>query len=89
MLSKDTHRPIAKFAAVIKAGTRFEPSPGLTVGLEEFAFKVRISDSYRLSFVAARDSCNISTRANFQLPSPSPLPAEHDPPFSAPYPTRI
>ena len=38
--ARDTHRPTTKLALVAKAGTRYEPAPGLTVGLEEFAFKV-------------------------------------------------
>jgi hypothetical protein len=38
--SKDSHGPTTKLAIVAKAGTRYQPAPGLTVGLEEFAFKV-------------------------------------------------
>ncbi|TLD34323.1 hypothetical protein PspLS_00884 [Pyricularia sp. CBS 133598] len=37
--SKDAHGPTTKLALVVKAGTRYQPQPGLTVGLEEFAFK--------------------------------------------------
>ncbi|KAM4060042.1 insulinase (peptidase family M16) domain-containing protein [Hirsutella rhossiliensis] len=37
--SRDAHGPTAKLAVVAKAGTRYQPLPGLTVGLEEFAFK--------------------------------------------------
>jgi len=37
--SRDAHGPTTKLAIVAKAGTRFQPLPGLTVGLEEFAFK--------------------------------------------------
>ncbi|ODA81021.1 hypothetical protein RJ55_03983 [Drechmeria coniospora] len=37
--SRDTHGPTTKLAIVAKAGTRFQPLPGLTIGLEEFAFK--------------------------------------------------
>ncbi|RDA93003.1 hypothetical protein CP533_5497 [Ophiocordyceps camponoti-saundersi (nom. inval.)] len=37
--SRDVHGPTTKLAVVAKAGTRFQPLPGLTVGLEEFAFK--------------------------------------------------
>ncbi|KAI1435594.1 ubiquinol-cytochrome C reductase complex CORE protein 2 precursor [Xylaria sp. CBS 124048] len=37
--ARDTHGPTTKLAIVAKAGTRYEPAPGLTVGLEEFAFK--------------------------------------------------
>lgn len=38
--SRDAHGPTTKLAIVARAGTRFQPLPGLTVGLEEFAFKV-------------------------------------------------
>ncbi|KAI1151830.1 ubiquinol-cytochrome C reductase complex CORE protein 2 precursor [Nemania diffusa] len=37
--TRDSHGPTTKLAIVAKAGTRYEPAPGLTVGLEEFAFK--------------------------------------------------
>ncbi|KAL1873070.1 hypothetical protein VTK73DRAFT_1167 [Phialemonium thermophilum] len=37
--SKESHGPTTRLAVVAKAGTRYEPLPGLTVGLEEFAFK--------------------------------------------------
>lgn len=37
--SRDAHGPTTKLAIVSKAGTRYQPLPGLTVGLEEFAFK--------------------------------------------------
>ena len=37
--SRDDNGPTTRLAIVAKAGTRFEPLPGLTVGLEEFAFK--------------------------------------------------
>ncbi|KAF4581955.1 ubiquinol-cytochrome-c reductase complex core protein 2 [Ophiocordyceps camponoti-floridani] len=37
--SRDAHGPTAKLAIIAKAGTRYQPLPGLTVGLEEFAFK--------------------------------------------------
>ncbi|RCI16608.1 hypothetical protein L249_2230 [Ophiocordyceps polyrhachis-furcata BCC 54312] len=37
--SRDVHGPTTKLAVVAKAGTRYQPAPGLTVGLEEFAFK--------------------------------------------------
>ncbi|KAK1832763.1 Metalloenzyme, LuxS/M16 peptidase-like protein [Podospora conica] len=37
--SRDDHGPVTRLAVVAKAGTRYEPLPGLTVGLEEFAFK--------------------------------------------------
>jgi ubiquinol-cytochrome c reductase core subunit 2 len=38
--TRDSRGPTTKLAIVAKAGTRYEPAPGLTVGLEEFAFKV-------------------------------------------------
>ncbi|RYP71996.1 hypothetical protein DL771_004465 [Monosporascus sp. 5C6A] len=37
--ARDSHGPTTKLAVVAKAGTRYQPAPGLTVGLEEFAFK--------------------------------------------------
>jgi ubiquinol-cytochrome c reductase core subunit 2 len=37
--ARDTHGPTTKLALVAKAGTRYEPLPGLTAGLEEYAFK--------------------------------------------------
>jgi hypothetical protein len=40
--SRDLHGPTATLAVVAKAGTRYQPLPGLTVGLEEFAFKVSL-----------------------------------------------
>lgn len=39
--SKDAGGPTTRLAIVAKAGTRYQPLPGLTVGLEGFAFKVR------------------------------------------------
>lgn len=38
--SRDLHGPTTKLAVVAKAGTRFQPLPGLSAGLAEFAFKV-------------------------------------------------
>ncbi|PHH79612.1 hypothetical protein CDD82_2289 [Ophiocordyceps australis] len=37
--SRDSHGPTTRLAVVSKAGTRYQPFPGLCVGLEEFAFK--------------------------------------------------
>ncbi|KAK3944493.1 Metalloenzyme, LuxS/M16 peptidase-like protein [Diplogelasinospora grovesii] len=37
--SRDDNGPTTRLAVVVKAGTRYEPLPGLAVGLEEFAFK--------------------------------------------------
>ena len=41
--ARDDNGPTTRLAIVAKAGTRYEPLPGLTVGLEEFAFKARPS----------------------------------------------
>ena len=38
--SRDMPGPMTKLALVSKAGTRYEPLPGLTLGLQSFAFKV-------------------------------------------------
>lgn len=48
--TRDSHGPTTKLAVVAKAGTRYQPAPGLTVGLEEFAFKARL-DILRSHFV--------------------------------------
>lgn len=37
--SRDPRGPTARVAVVAKAGSRYQPLPGLSVGLEEFAFK--------------------------------------------------
>lgn len=37
--SRDVAGPTTKLAVIAKAGTRYQPSPGLTLGLEQFAFK--------------------------------------------------
>ncbi|KEY66992.1 hypothetical protein S7711_05112 [Stachybotrys chartarum IBT 7711] len=37
--ARDDHGPTTKLAVVAKAGTRYQPLPGLTFGLEGFAFK--------------------------------------------------
>ena len=39
--SRDIPGPVASVAIVAKAGTRYQPFPGLTEALEHFAFKVR------------------------------------------------
>ncbi|KAH8631115.1 cytochrome b-c1 complex subunit 2,mitochondrial precursor [Alternaria alternata] len=41
--SRDFAGPTTTLALVAKAGTRFQPLPGLTEGLANFAFRVRIS----------------------------------------------
>lgn len=38
--SRDMSGPTSQLAIVAKAGTRYEPLPGLTLGLRGFAFKV-------------------------------------------------
>jgi ubiquinol-cytochrome c reductase core subunit 2 len=38
--SRDIAGPTTKLAVVAKAGTRYQLFPGLTAGLEQFAFKV-------------------------------------------------
>lgn len=38
--SRDVAGPTTKLAVVAKAGTRYQPLPGLTIGLEQYAFKV-------------------------------------------------
>ncbi|ROW10705.1 hypothetical protein VPNG_05140 [Cytospora leucostoma] len=40
--SRDPRSPTARLAIVAKAGTRYQPLPGLSVGLEEFAFKASL-----------------------------------------------
>ena len=39
--SRDIPGPTTQLAVVAKAGTRYQPLPGLSEGLEKFAFKVR------------------------------------------------
>ncbi|EPE03746.1 cytochrome b-c1 complex subunit 2 [Ophiostoma piceae UAMH 11346] len=39
VVAKDGQGPSTKLAVVAKAGTRYQPAPGLTAGLEAFAFK--------------------------------------------------
>lgn len=41
--SRDVAGPTTKLAVVAKAGTRYQSAPGLTSGLEQFAFKVCIN----------------------------------------------
>jgi ubiquinol-cytochrome c reductase core subunit 2 len=40
--SRDVAGPTTKLAVIAKAGTRYQPAPGLTSGLEGFAFKVNM-----------------------------------------------
>lgn len=51
--SKDAGSPTTRLAIVAKAGTRYQPLPGLTVGLEEFAFKVGAQSRMPESFGAS------------------------------------
>lgn len=37
--SRDPRSPTTRLTVVAKGGTRYQPAPGLSVGLEEFAFK--------------------------------------------------
>jgi hypothetical protein len=39
--TRDVAGPTTKLAVISKAGTRYQLFPGLTTGLEHFAFKVR------------------------------------------------
>lgn len=38
--SRDIAGPTTRLAVVAKAGSRYQPAPGLSTGLEQFAFKV-------------------------------------------------
>jgi ubiquinol-cytochrome c reductase core subunit 2 len=38
--ARNTPGRTTKLAVLAKAGTRYEPLPGLTIGMEEYAFKV-------------------------------------------------
>jgi hypothetical protein len=50
--SRDVSGPTTKLAVVARAGTRYQSLPGLTVGLEQFAFKVRIYHMAGISCIA-------------------------------------
>lgn len=41
--SRDIPGPTTQLAVVAKAGTRYQPLPGFSDGLEKFAFKARLS----------------------------------------------
>ena len=47
VVAKDGQGLSTKLAVVAKAGTRYQPAPGLTAGLEAFAFKVRLTPHCR------------------------------------------
>jgi ubiquinol-cytochrome c reductase core subunit 2 len=51
--AKDSPGPTTKLAVVAKAGTRYQSSPGLTVGLEEFAFKAGLSGNFDAKLVVS------------------------------------
>lgn len=51
--SRDDGGPTTRLAIVAKAGTRYEPLPGLAVGLEEYAFKARLLFFWLLNWAAA------------------------------------
>jgi ubiquinol-cytochrome c reductase core subunit 2 len=38
--SRDVAGPTTKLAVIAKAGTRYQSAPGLTAGLEHYAFQV-------------------------------------------------
>lgn len=46
--SRDDGRPTTSLSVVIKAGSRFEPAPGIAHLLEKFAFQVNLSLSRTL-----------------------------------------
>jgi len=50
--SRDVAGPTTKLAVVAKAGTRYQSLPGLTAGLEQFAFKVRRGIGGRINLLA-------------------------------------
>jgi ubiquinol-cytochrome c reductase core subunit 2 len=54
--ARDDGGPTTRLAIVAKAGTRYEPLPGLAVGLEEFAFKAGQLDCESLCFSSSRVS---------------------------------
>jgi len=47
--SRDVPGPTTHLALVARAGTRYEPLPGLTIGLTNFAFKVSNYIRFRLT----------------------------------------
>ena len=50
--SSDVAGATTKLAVVAKAGTRYQTAPGLTLGLERFAFKVNffLANDFRVIF---------------------------------------
>ena len=51
--SRDLPGPTTHLAVVAKAGTRYQPLPGFSDGLENFAFKVGCSTSFAEMFYCA------------------------------------
>jgi len=49
--ARDMPGPTTHLALVSQAGTRFETAPGLTVGLQSFAFKVRQHPAIRIGSI--------------------------------------
>ena len=53
--SRDLPGPTTHIAVVARAGTRYQPAPGFTDGLEKFAFKVRVKDTCHSSRAESQD----------------------------------
>ena len=51
--SRDLAGPTATLALVAKAGTRYQPLPGLAEGLEKYAFRVRIVQRNKEEYLGA------------------------------------
>merc|ERR1712225_161628 len=65
--SRDVAGPTTKLAVVAKAGTRYQSAPGLTSGLEQFAFKNTLKRS------ALRITRELACRACLACSPPFPL----------------
>jgi hypothetical protein len=68
--SRDVSGPTTKLAVIAKAGTRYQTLPGLTSGLEHFAFKVCINWQHLLSFSISNQRLTI----NFPFRTPTSVP---------------
>jgi len=80
--ARDDGGPTTRLAIIAKAGTRYEALPGLTVGLEEFAFKAR-QLSVEIACAAAAGAC-------LELDELICVPcSEHHEAFRPPYHPRI
>lgn len=55
--SRDVAGPTTRLAVVAKAGTRYQPAPGLTTGLEYFAFKVL---PFLIEFNSCPEHCHLT-----------------------------